>query len=167
MSRNLDSHRKGESGRAVARVLNRTTTKGRTLIVRKASKALDVKQKHLRNRVRVSRANSKTLRAKLWVGLQSLRAVSLGAKRSESGYAVGPYAWSNAFKFKGKDGKQHIMHRKGRERYPIIHAALGKEFVSGEMKKATDQEVNKVVNRDLKAELHRELSYRMDKVMGA
>lgn len=165
LSKNLDSARKGEVDRGVARVLNRNAQKSKTLIVRNAASQLDIKQKYIRPRILINRAASNRLSAKVWAGTKKYTALSVGAKSAETGYAVGPYRWEKAFKWRSKQGKDVLLQRKGKRQNPLTHVGLGEIYVNRELKKATDTAVNRVMKNDFRADLHRELNYRLSKFL--
>lgn len=165
LSKRLERERKGESARGMARVLNRQASSLKTQTVKEASKRLDVKQKYIRKRIFVRKANSKKLRSGIWAGLNKFNALSIGAKPSSTGYAAGPYIWPNAFKYRNKKGREILLQRKGRARYPLEAAALGASFVARELKASADKAADQVVKRDLNRELEKELNYRLKKFL--
>jgi hypothetical protein len=164
LSANLDNHSKNESRRALASVINKNLSKIKTKIVRKVSAETQIPQKAIRPRVKIVKAKATNLNARVWVGLNRITAKSAGAKPSGDGYSVGPYSWKNAFSSAKLNGG--IYERKGRARLPIKSAGFGEGFTSSSLKKVTNAVISKNLNTDFKAQLFRELSYRLDKVIG-
>jgi hypothetical protein len=164
LSNNLDQHSKNESRRALASVINKNLSKIKTKIVRKASADTQIPQKAIRPRVKIVKAKSTNLNAKVWVGINRITANSAGAKPSGDGYSVGPFSWPNAFRVGSLNGG--IYERKGRARLPIKTAGFGEGFTSSALKNATDRVIANNLNTEFEEKLFRELSYRLDKIIG-
>ena len=161
LSKHLDSHRKGEANRALASVLNKGLSKVRTRITRTASNSMQVPQKAIRKRIRIIKARPQNLGGVVWVGTNPMSASSAGAKPDVEGFKLGPYSWPDAFtnsKLKG------IYQRKGKSRKPLVVSGFGPQFTESELRQATNKEVKKNINGDLQVDLHREMTYRLDRL---
>lgn len=163
MSRALDTHRKGEVNRAMAATINDSLKKSRTKIVRRASKAMQVKQAPIRQRVKITRAKATSLHGKVWAGTNRLSARTAGAKPRGDGHAVGPYEWPNTFTNKGL---RNIYIRKGQGRGNIEVAGFGAKFTEQTLKNAVNEETEASLAKDFPLELFRQLTWRLDKALG-
>lgn len=170
LSKNLNTHSKIESKRAVASVINKNLAQIKTKIVRRASTSTQIPQKAIRPRIKIDKAKPNNLDAKIWVGINRISAHKAGAKPSGSGFSVGPYNWANAFRPANvRPGQSNesgaIFERVGRAQFPIRKVMFGQEFVGTAMKNATNQMVSANLGKDFAAKLKRELEFRLDRIM--
>lgn len=93
---------------------------------KKVAKELNVQQKLVRNRARLQRrATNANPEAEILVDRRNLPLINLlkvGGNKLYEGNGtilVGPYGVERGFKQKLKNGRTHIMQRKGQSRYPI------------------------------------------------
>ncbi|VEL96995.1 hypothetical protein ALT761_01994 [Alteromonas sp. 76-1] len=163
MSRALNVHRKGEVNRAMAATINDSLKRSRTKIVRRASKAMQVKQAPIRSRVKITRAKTTNLNGKVWAGTNRLSARTAGAKPRGDGHATGPYEWSNTFT---NSGLKNIYIRKGQGRGNIEVAGFGAKFTERALVNAVNTETEAALSKDFPAELFRQLKWRLDKALG-
>jgi len=163
MSRRLDWHRKGDAKRAVAAAINHSLNKSKTKIVRRVSDAMQIKQKPIRQRVKITRAKVTALNGKVWIGTNRITASGAGAKPRGDGHAVGPHEWPNTFSNKSL---RNIYVRKGQGRGNIEVAGFGEKFSEVLLKRAAVEETRDSLNKDFPVELFRQLTWRLNKALG-
>jgi len=163
LSKNLNTHSKLESKRAVASVINKNLAQIKTKIVRRASTTTQIPQKAIRNRIRIVKAKPNNLNAKVWAGLNRISASSAGAKPTATGFKLGPYNWEGAFTISRFNSA--IFERTTASRFPIRKAGFGEEFTSTAIKNATNQAISSNLGTDFSAKLLRELTFRLDRIM--
>lgn len=187
LSKNLGELNKKQVPLGVSRVINREAEKAKTKTVRGVARVIGVKQKTIRERIRLSRSRPKKLVAKLWGGQNAISALSAGAKKTQDGFKLGQYQWDDAFVVGlptnringGYSGKPVIFYRdptkpeRGPQResnrntgYPLNRAEIGQKFVAKEVRKAMDSVARDTVNKNLTPALNKELQFRINRQMG-
>lgn len=174
VSRSLEKHsaalnkmRKGEADRALQSVLNRGITKIRKAALKVTTSELGVTQKVVKGRfAKPKRARPKDLSVRQIAYSRAINAVSLGAKKTDSGLTKGPYYWDQAFVVTSPySGRDVAIQRKGKKRYPTKAAELDKRFVSRVIKKSLDDASNKFVRSELSRDLTQEYEKRFKRLV--
>lgn len=120
------SKAKRNTQKAAVSAINTVARRAMRNGTKKVAKELNVQQKLVSNRARLQRrATNANPEAEILVDRRNLPLINLlkvgGNKLYEGNGAilVGPYGVERGFKQKLKNGRTHIMQRKGQARYPI------------------------------------------------
>lgn len=107
---------------ATRRALNKTAMWVRTRLLREASSTTGIKQKDIRQRLRLYKATRDRLSATVWLGSGAIvvKAGALGRMRqTRTGAAVKGHFFEGAFVATMPNGHRGIYERLGRKRLPI------------------------------------------------
>ena len=106
--------------KASVRALNKTALWLRGKSVKALSEQSDVQQKHLRKRIQVVRANSRSLKAFVLANTMGVKAALMGKMRQTAkGVRVGKHSFDGAFIAKMPGGHTGVFKRKTKARLPI------------------------------------------------
>lgn len=148
---------KSEVDRAVSRVINRGGSKIVTLTVRNTSRAVGVKQKVIRGRVKLKRSNPQTRNAFVFFNARDVSAMSLGATQAQKGFRAGKRNWSKAF---SHNGGKLILQRRGQQRYPL---EVPRVRIDKQLEGSASHAINIVTNVDMPRDMDRELDFRISR----
>lgn len=171
---------KGPISRKVMRqALNRAGTRSRTAAVRETAKDTGIKQKVIRERMKLRRASRRRLRAVLTALTLGVRAIDAGkARQNAAGVRVAGRSFPGAFITTVPSGKQGVFRRKpsaasstGRDskgrpkknRLPIEHVRIP---IRTEATRAALKAVNTVGAREWVKEAERLLARELRKLRG-
>ena len=173
-------HMKGiEVGRAQAAALNKSAAKVSTGTVRATASKLSIKQKLIRQRVRINRASSKKLEAGIKVNTRGIPMIKLNAREVPGGVQAGAYLQPDAFiatatsapkgSTKGRKnpasqliGKTQVFKRKGKGRYPLRAVTVE---IAKVVKENTIKTASSAMRHDIARLLKHEYEYRILKRM--
>lgn len=126
---------------AARRALNRTAQQVRTVSVRALSKETGVKQRSVRDRVSIRKANYSTLSAEVQARPRTYNIASFGARQTKQG--VSSSAWGKRRLYKGGfliNGGRTALIRLGKSRLPLkplwgprIHREFERDVVNKAM----------------------------------
>ncbi len=177
--KNLSALQKTAVPKASAMAINRIAPRAILRSMRETSKVVKIKQKVIRPRARLKKANAKKPEAHVRVNRSDVPAISIGtartqirqkkgrlqvsqAKRSRNGrYAkrelsgntairVGRHKFENAFLQKLENGRWHIMQRTSDKRYPI---KVCKVPIVNEITSAFEKHSQALIKTDMPKEL--------------
>lgn len=98
---------------------NRAIRFGRAQIARGLSARLGLPQGVLAKRMRERKANARTKRASLWLGLNPVNVASLNPRKTSSGLRAGRNLYPGAFVARGRYGGKVAYRRAGKARVPL------------------------------------------------
>lgn len=120
------SKAKRNTPKAAVSAINTVARRAMRNGTKKVAKELNVQQKLVRNRARLQRrATNANPEAEILVDRRNLPLINLlkagGNKlyKGSGAILIGQYGVERGFKQKLKNGRTHIMQRKGKDRYPI------------------------------------------------
>lgn len=146
---------------ATVTALNKTGIRSKTQVVRMLSARTRIKQKLIRRRTQLYKANRHDKRIKLWFGAYGISYASFLTKRgsvkeTSKGIKIGRFKFPGAFKATMPNGKTDYYQRKGKKRLPIKKAEVNiypdavavmryveRLYVKPEFKKQFDYELNR------------------------
>lgn len=146
--------------RAGVAALNKATAKTRTQVLRDASKATRVPQKHIRRRTYFRRANFRRLHTTILVYARPLSAGSMNPRQTKSGVTAAGRKFQGAFVMKSPNGATVVARRKGRKRLPVKAERIA---IFTETKAAVDRHMGEAAREAFHEILPRELDWRLQK----
>jgi Prophage minor tail protein Z (GPZ) len=181
----LDSLEKNIVSKSSARAINRVSDISKSRTTKEIAAKLNVKQKLVRRRLYIKRANSRKLQSLITFYVNDIPVISLGEKSARGsnniitgkvlskrtgrrrsqlpGVKIGGRFFHNAFiNTVRSSGKPHILRRKGKPRTPI-------EVVTLPLRKASAgvliRNVNKAVEQHLSNEFEKDFNHRLNKAL--
>ena len=138
--------------KASVRALNKTALWLKGKSVKALSEQSGVQQKHLRKRLQVIKANSRSLKAFVLANTMGVKASRLGKmKQTAQGVRVGKHSFDGAFIAKMPTGHTGVFKRKTKQRLPIKEMFVPLD--SGVITDLADSEAGSQFRHYLKHEL--------------
>lgn len=155
VNRKLNDFGRKKMPNAAVKAINRVARRIGSRAMKAVAKDVGVPVKTIRGRMKINRARGKLPVATLRIMRSNMPAIRLLENRSNKIWVgrgaimIGKYAMVRGFKQRLKNGRWHILQRKGRPRYPIdvTKIQIG-GLITNEFKKQT---------RDYPAEVQAEL----------
>lgn len=159
INRKLNNFGRNNIPNAAVKAINRVARRIGNDAIKAVAKDVGVPTKTVRGRLKINRAKGKLPIATLRVIRSNMPAIRLLEKRSNhiwvghNGIVIGKYAFQRGFRQRLKNGRWHILQRRGRQRYPIDVAKIRiGGLITDEFKKRTRDYPSEV-----RAELIKEL----------
>ncbi|WP_386696691.1 phage tail protein [Lonepinella sp. MS14436] len=130
--------------KATAKAINKVASKISSTAMKAVAKDVGVPLKTIKGRLKKINATAKKPKASLKILRSQMPAIRLLEKKSNriwvgrGGIVIGKYAIQRGFKQRLKNGRIHILQRKGRARYPIdvVKIPIGNQ-ITQQFNKAT------------------------------
>ena len=152
-----------ETQRATSSALNKTAAKIKTQVIRPVAKETRVQAKYVRKRVYIRRSKARTQYVRITAYRRDITLQSINPRQLKKGFSGAGRRYPDAFRAKGRNGKQQIFQRKGKARLPV-------DVVRIPIAATVDRVVPKVAERLLRQEyprlLRRDLEYRAKRLAG-
>ncbi len=162
VTRSLDYYQKRVVPEATAASINKGAAKARTQIARSLSAIFQLPQKIIRRRMRVRRANKRTLKGRLWAGLGAVKMKYLRPRQTKTGVTAGKHRAAHAF-IAPVGSTTNVFKRKGRARLPLVT----QKVVLGDK---ADQLIRRITKQVIRTffpkELRRQIEWRANKLAG-
>jgi hypothetical protein len=137
--------------------INKTLAKVKTRVVRGVAKESKIRPSAIKKRAVISRATPKKS-ASIGFYRRSVSAIALGARQTRRGVRAGSRFYDRAFIQKvGSKGRQHVLRRKGRARYPL---EAPKVIIREPVNTITPKVVRRVMKSDFQRLYQHELKRR-------
>lgn len=129
LSKSLDDLQKKIVPLATVTALNKTGTRIKTQIVKQVSVKTKIKQKLIRHRARIGKANRRRKTLNVWFGTYAISYSSFltktgSVKETATGIKIGKFQFPGAFKATMPNGHTDYYQRKGKKRLGIKKASV-------------------------------------------